>query len=127
MTPNDHACSNARVARPAPLMPRGKPRKLRISELSEELRGGRRRHRGGRHHHRHLASGGPQLPQAAERRPGRGITDDQVILAVPAAQFAIEQAAALRIIIDHHQHRTCHRLVLTHRSIGHLIAAGCDA
>jgi hypothetical protein len=81
--------------------------------LSEELRGGRRRHRRGRHHQRHLAASGPQFPEAAERRCGRGIADDQVILAVPAAQRAIEYAEALRIIVDHHQHRNCHRLVLT--------------
>jgi hypothetical protein len=33
MAPNDHACSSAPAARLAPLMPRGKPRQLRISEL----------------------------------------------------------------------------------------------
>ena len=40
MAPNDHACSNALVASPAPLMPRGKPRPDRDFALPQG------RHRG---------------------------------------------------------------------------------
>jgi len=74
---------------------------------------GRRGHRGARHHQRHLAAGGPQLLEAAEGRPGGGIADDQVILAVPAAQRVVQRPEALRIIVDRHQHRNRHRLALT--------------
>lgn len=97
--------------------------RLDAAGLGEELRGGHRGHRRGGHHHRHRAVSGPQLPEAAEGPSGGGFADDQVIVLVPAAQRAIERLEAARIVVDRHQRRNCHRLLLyVHLA---LAAGGC--
>ena len=41
---------------------------------------------------------------------GEGFAEDQVIVTVPASQHGIDCPEAARILVDHHQHRSCHGL-----------------